>query len=216
MAASMCACTLSWPRVWLTVLAGAVLSLGALLTAATLTSTPALFLGTGLAAFLLISGTGLGVQLARQQIRVALWRADARAGLAIGLSVLGFVLTALVPMHDPRLPPAPVDGLAFWELPTGSRIAHVRREAVGGSGGRAPVVFVHGGPGVADMRGDAAYFGQLAHDGVDVYVYDGVGTGRSSRLADPRAYTLERDVADLASIREQIGAERITWRAVLP
>jgi proline iminopeptidase len=36
-----------------------------------------------------------------------------------------------------------------------------------------------------------------------------VGRGRSSRLADPRGYTLERDVADLDAIRRQIGAERM-------
>jgi proline iminopeptidase len=36
-----------------------------------------------------------------------------------------------------------------------------------------------------------------------------VGRGRSHRLADPRSYTLERDVADLEAIREKIGAERV-------
>lgn len=33
-----------------------------------------------------------------------------------------------------------------------------------------------------DLRGDSEYFGRLARDGFDVYVYDEVGTGRSSRL----------------------------------
>jgi proline iminopeptidase len=59
------------------------------------------------------------------------------------------------------------------------------------------------------MAGDAAYFGQLAGDGAEVYVYDKVGTGRSARLADPREYTLDRDVADLEAVREQIGAPRL-------
>jgi proline iminopeptidase len=71
------------------------------------------------------------------------------------------------------------------------------------------VVFLHGGPGVADMAGDAAYFGQLTKDGFDVWVYDQVGTGRSSRLADARGYTVTRDVADLEAIRRQIGADRM-------
>jgi pimeloyl-ACP methyl ester carboxylesterase len=71
------------------------------------------------------------------------------------------------------------------------------------------VIFLHGGPGVPDMRGDSEYFGRLARDGFEVYVYDMVGTGRSSRLADPRGYTLGRDVADLEAIREKIGAERV-------
>jgi len=71
------------------------------------------------------------------------------------------------------------------------------------------VIFLHGGPGVPDMRGDSGYFGSLAEDGFDVYVYDEVGSGCSSRLADPREYTLERDVADLEAVREEIGAERL-------
>ncbi|HEU5430374.1 MAG TPA: alpha/beta hydrolase, partial [Thermomicrobiales bacterium] len=68
---------------------------------------------------------------------------------------------------------------------------------------------LHGGPGVPDMAGDAAYFGQLVDDGFDLYLDDQVGRGRSSRLADPRGYTLTRDVADLEAIRRAIGAERM-------
>jgi len=59
------------------------------------------------------------------------------------------------------------------------------------------------------MRGDATYFGQLTQDGFDVYVYDQVGSGRSSRLADPTQYTVTRHVADLEAIRQQIGADRV-------
>jgi proline iminopeptidase len=59
------------------------------------------------------------------------------------------------------------------------------------------------------MRGDARYFGQLSREGFDVYVYDMVGRGSSSRLADPREYTLGRDVRDLEEIRQKIGAERV-------
>jgi len=71
-----------------------------------------------------------------------------------------------------------------------------------------PVIFLHGGPGTPDMKGDSEYFGRLARNGFAVYVYDEVGTGRSSRLEDPRRYTLARDVADLEAVREKLGAER--------
>jgi len=200
---------LSWPRVWGTVLVAAATGAGALVVAATRSSTPAVFLGVGLVAFLLAGGLGLTAQLARLPVSVARRPSAARGGVALGLTLLAFILTALVPMGDPRRPPAPVEGQGFWDLATGSHIAYVHRQADGGSRGRAPVVFVHGGPGVADMRGDSAYFGRLAHDGFDVYVYDSLGTGRSSRLSDPRGYTLGRDVADLTAIRERIGARRL-------
>jgi proline iminopeptidase len=71
------------------------------------------------------------------------------------------------------------------------------------------VVFLHGGPGIADMAGDTAYFGQLTTDGFDVWVYDQVGTGRSARLPNPRRYTMARNVADLEAIRLRIGADRM-------
>src|SRR5918992_1876734 len=115
---------------------------------------------------------------------------------------------ALLPMGDPRLPPAPVEGQRAWELSTGSRIAYVRVPAEGRTQ-EAPIIFLPGRPGTPDMAGDSAYFGGLARDGFDVYVYDQVGRGRSSRLADPRGYALERDVADLEAIRRTIGAEKV-------
>jgi len=59
------------------------------------------------------------------------------------------------------------------------------------------------------MAGDADYFGQLTADGFDVWVYDQIGTGRSSRLGDPRGYTIARGVTDLEAIRQQIGTDRL-------
>jgi pimeloyl-ACP methyl ester carboxylesterase len=71
------------------------------------------------------------------------------------------------------------------------------------------VVFLHGGPGIADLAGGAAYFGQLTGDGYDVFIYDRVGTGRSNRLQDPRGSAIAREVADLEAIRQQIRADRL-------
>lgn len=54
-----------------------------------------------------------------------------------------------------------------------------------------------------------ATIGQLARLGHDVYVYDQVGAGFSSRLDNPEGYTVARDVQDLAEIRGVIGAPRV-------
>jgi proline iminopeptidase len=192
----------------LAVLLGVVAGVGALLGAAALTSRPPLFLLAGLAGFcavyllgLLLATHKVGLDRRRRVREVSFF---VGAALVVGL----FVLTALLPMGDPRLPPAPVEGQRFWGLPTGSGIAYVRVPAEGEARG-TPVIFLHGGPGTPDMKGDAEYFGRLAGSGFDVYVYDEVGTGRSSRLEDPRRYTLARDVADLEAVREKIGAERV-------
>ncbi len=191
----------------LVVLVGVVVGLFALLAAATATAAPTLFLLAGLAAC--GATTVLGLLIVTRGVTADRRRRRRRVVAVSALVVVGVVVvSALRPLDDPRALPAPVAGQRFWDLPTGSRIAYVRLIARGHA--RAtPVIFLHGGPGVPDMRGDARYFGQLTRDGFDVYVYDEVGSGRSSRLADPRGYTLARDVADLAAIRRQIGAQRV-------
>jgi len=174
----------------------------------TVTARPGWFLAAGLATFLAVTAAGVALATRRlpdrrrPRARLTGFAAAALAGVAV------FVVTVLVPVGDPPLPPAPVAGQRQWALPTGSRIAYVRRPAVGRPR-PTPVVFLHGGPGIADMVGDAAYFGQLTADGYDVWVYDQVGSGRSSRLADPRGYTIPREVADLEAIRGRIGADRM-------
>lgn len=194
--------------VLLAALFGVASGLCALIGAATITDRPPLFLLAGLIAFcaayllgLLLATRKVGTDR-RRRVRVVSFLAG--TALIVG----AFAWAALMPMDDPRLPPAPVEGQRYWQLPTGSRISYVRVPAEGESR-PMPVVFLHGGPGVPDMKGDARYFGRLAGDGFDVYVYDEVGSGRSSRLVDPRGYTLERDVADMEAIRKEIGAETV-------
>src|SRR5215204_1297723 len=192
----------------LAALLGVVAGLGALIGTATITERSPLFLLAGLLAFCVVYSLGLllttrGVSsLRKRRVRVALFC----TGTALIVGV--FTWMALLPMGDPHLPPSPVEGQRFWELPTGSRIAYVRVPAEGRAR-EAPILFLHGGPGVPDMRGDSQYFGTLAQDGFDVYVYDEVGSGRSSRLTDPRGYTLERDVSDLEAVRKKIGADKV-------
>ena len=194
-------------RLALVVVAAAIAGILALVGAAAASARPAVFLGVGLVVFVAATAAGIALVTRRLPTRRRRTRLVAvTVGVLAGMAV--FVVTALVPVGDPRLSPAPVAGQRFWELPTGSRIAYVHLPARG-TRRPTPVVYLHGGPGVADMAGDAAYFGQLTRDGFDVWVYDQVGTGRSSRLADPRGYTITREVADLEAIRQRIGADRM-------
>ncbi|MEE1805543.1 alpha/beta fold hydrolase [Streptomyces sp. BE133] len=50
---------------------------------------------------------------------------------------------------------------------------------------------------------------ELAADGFEVYSYDQLGAGRSTRLRDITGYTVARQVADLDAIRRTLGADRI-------
>ncbi len=171
-----------------------------------LTPHPAGFLGVGLLVAVAIAGVGV------RWVARGLVRDERRRWLRVAAGVQGLVLAVVaaaiaVPSPEPGMPAQQVAGERYWDLPSGSRVRYVemrpRRQSR-----ETPVVFVHGGPGTPDMAGDAEYFGRLAGDGFDVYVYDAVGSGRSTRLA-PRQYSRDRDVGDLEAIRRRIGARRL-------
>jgi proline iminopeptidase len=124
--------------------------------------------------------------------------------MVFGLAAL-LSLTWLYPGFG-SVRPDPVAGIEWITRPDGSRLAlHVTRAS---APTEPPMIAVHGGPGVADMAHDAPAFAALAIDR-DVYVYDRVGTGASTRLADPTGYTTARGVQDLEAVRVHTGATRV-------
>ncbi|MEQ7123724.1 alpha/beta hydrolase [Actinopolymorpha sp. B11F2] len=181
--------------------------LGALVGVAAVSATPALFLSAGLVVF-------VGASIALVVLVTRRWpdrTRRRRRAILIGTTagIIGFTFTVVVPPAEPALPPEPVAGQASVLLPTGSRIAYVRRPATTREHAE-PIIFLHGGPGVPDLAGDTAYFGQLTRDGHDVYVYAHIGSGASARLADPAEYTMDRHLADLEAFRRHIGADQVT------
>jgi len=144
-------------------------------------------------------------------------RPSRKGGLRIikaiaGFAVFGFLSAAmLIPGDRERQDAAVPENLQYWSLPTGSVLSYVHIEADPSTAGEitTPVLFLHGGPGIPDLQGDARYFGRLAQDGYDVYVYAQAGSGFSKRLEDPTQYSVERDARDLEEIRKQIGADKI-------
>ncbi|MFJ2270682.1 alpha/beta fold hydrolase [Streptomyces sp. NPDC087849] len=184
-------------------LASVAAAAGFLITAFVTTSVP-VFAFAGLA-----SGALVGWLLGRAGF--ALLGAGRRAavlfagGLTVAVAVLAAV-TVFRPLPTSAAAPAP-PGVRFWKLPTGSRIAYVHAPAVG-TARPTPVIFLHGGPGTP-AEGIPAGGRELAADGFDVYSYDQLGSGRSTRLRDVTGYTVARQVADLDAIRRTLGADRI-------
>ncbi|HEX8509563.1 MAG TPA: alpha/beta fold hydrolase, partial [Propionibacteriaceae bacterium] len=147
-------------------------------------------------------------------------RSRAASWLAVAaMVVVGTTGAVTVMRPGPVLDPTPAPpGTRFWSLPTGSRIAYSHQPAVGRAR-PGPVVFLHGGPGTPG-EGLPAVAGNLAADGFEVYAYDQLGAGRSSRLTDVTGYTVARQVADLEAIRVAIDADRLvlvgqSWGATL-
>lgn len=128
------------------------------------------------------------------------------SAVIVGVGTLLLIVTVLAPTSVSQHPAVDVEGMRTVTLPTGSQLAYSARHGEVASA-RPPILFLHGGPGTPDMKGDINYFGRLARDGHDVYVYDQVGSGHSERLDDPRNYTVERHSADLEAFRRYIGAE---------
>ncbi len=173
--------------------------LAALLATATWTARPFVFLATGWATFALGLGGALRLAIGPR------WRWSVVGGAAAVLSAL--IGGALLWPTRTILVPAPA-GVAWVRLPSGVRLAYLRLPAAHPAH-RTKVIFVHGGPGLADMTGDARYLRRLAADGYDVYLFDQLGAGQSSRLANPDDYTLARGVADLELFRRAIHARHV-------
>jgi pimeloyl-ACP methyl ester carboxylesterase len=124
---------------------------------------------------------------------------------------LSLLLMLAATMHAPGAPliaVPPMPNMQSWSLDTGSHIAYTMVPAQG-SVRATPIVFLHGGPGWLIGSSDIAFYSQLSKLGFDVYLYDQVGSGRSSRLADMSQYSTTRQVADLEAIRKIIHADKM-------
>ncbi|TYB42163.1 alpha/beta fold hydrolase [Actinomadura chibensis] len=158
---------------------------------------------------LVVAGTGLLVGLPAFALLGVRRRRGAALLLGAALTAAVAAVASLTVFRPGSLAPtaAPPAGVRFWNLPTGSRIAYVHAPAAG-KPRPTPVVFLHGGPGTPG-EGLPTASAALTANGFDVYAYDQVGAGRSTRLSDVTGYTVARHVADLDAIRAAIGADKI-------
>lgn len=189
------------------VTAGAgVCGLAVLVAVAAVTSVPALFMTAAMTVFLAVGYAGAALVTARRvspgHRRTARWAAFAAGSLVPGAV---FAWAALAPA-----PPAatPVPGASYVRVSTGSTLTVIKLPARGAAS-RPPVIVVHGGPGVPELRDNATAFAFLTGRGFDVYLYAQLGTGGSARLDDPRGYTRERAVADLEALRGRLGLPKV-------
>lgn len=98
----------------------------------------------------------------------------------------------------------------------GGRV-YVRINGDVASSDKAPVIFIHGGPG-GTHTGFAAML-RLAEDR-PVILYDQLGSGKSDRPDNPANWRVERFVEELEAVRATVGAEKLhlagfSWGAAL-
>ncbi len=111
---------------------------------------------------------------------------------------------ATAPANSDWSPPAAERGVA---VPGG--IIWVRVNGTIGPGSAPPVIFIHGGPGGTHI----GFGGMLSLDDQrPVILYDQLDSGLSDHPEDPANWKVERFVAELEAIREDLGVER--WHIV--
>lgn len=195
----------------LVIVLGAVVALAAgglaILLAAAAVPLPVVFLAAGAVTLLgvtvLVVRGGLALGASRRGWRTALVGGVAWTAL-VGVA-FGFLF--LRPFPEMTGGPVPA-GVRFWSLDDGTRLAYVASPATTAERKPTPVIFLHGGPGTP---GEGLPFGtaELNAAGYDVYGYDQIGAGRSTRLDDVTGYTVARNVADLEAVREKVGADQV-------
>lgn len=141
------------------------------------------------------------------------------AKYALLICAVIFLLAVFLPKTYDVPPLQKKRSTQYWILPTGSRIAFSLVPAASKKK-PFPIVYLHGGPGGHIREGLIQTLAPLAREGYDIYFYDQIGSGASDRLADITAYTIERQIRDLAAITEKLGSGRViligqSWGGIL-
>ncbi|MDP2529788.1 MAG: 2-succinyl-6-hydroxy-2,4-cyclohexadiene-1-carboxylate synthase [Candidatus Palauibacterales bacterium] len=87
---------------------------------------------------------------------------------------------------------------------------HVRLSERGGDGTALPVVLLHGFTGSVEAWGEELVEGLVA-TGRRVVAVDLLGHGGSDVPAEPSRYAMERQIADLEEVLDELGVERAAW-----
>ncbi len=193
-----------WTRRILLVLLVTAVQVVLVIAAAAVVSTPAVAIAAAFAASTLAVS---GWAMLRARKHGDLRRRLALAGTAVAVSSAMTLLVVL-----PSSPVAVTAPPGALHLRDGTFLAVHTLEpdaAPAASIDAAPIVAVHGGPGVPWTARDRQVLARLASDR-DVVIYDQVGAGASARLGDPAGYTFERAVRDLEAVVDATGAARVT------
>ncbi len=139
---------------------------------------------------------------------------------AILILLIGFLYKIFLPRHYNVQPREKEINSTFWQLSTGTTVGYTYISSTSKKTQAYPIIYLHGGPGGAISRRVIDDLEPLSEDGFDLYFYDQVGSGTSSRLSDISEYTVQRHVNDLNEIITKINSGKViligqSWGAVL-
>jgi pimeloyl-ACP methyl ester carboxylesterase len=127
--------------------------------------------------------------------------------LLTGVSVIAVL--ALIPITATVKPIQPTADTHYWSMPGNYRIAY-QKVASNNQHKKAPIIFLHGGPGGYIHSSIVKTLAPISNSGRDLYFYDQSGTGLSDRREHPKDTTLHGHAEDLYEIiTRQIKAEKV-------
>ena len=137
--------------------------------------------------------------------------------LTLGILIFGIIFS--IPAEYDVEPFRERKGTQYWNLEVDSKIGYTKVETTI-SKKKDPIIYIHGGPGGRIKDEVIEVLKPLSEQGHDLYFYDQIGSGHSTRLKDITQYSVERHREDLRKIIKIIGAEKVilighSWGACL-
>jgi len=137
--------------------------------------------------------------------------------LIFGMLIFGSIL--LMPIEYDVEPFRERKEIQYWNLEEDVKIGYTKVEKII-SKKKDPIIYLHGGPGGRVKDEVIEVLKPLSEQGHDLYFYDQIGSGHSTRLNDITQYSVERHREDLRKIIKKIGSEKVilighSWGACL-
>ncbi|MCX2680068.1 alpha/beta hydrolase [Galbibacter sp. EGI 63066] len=130
-------------------------------------------------------------------------------GILLGAVLLIFSILVIIPESETIPPIEPRENTKYWEMSEGFNIAYTHLNGID-SLNKAPVIFLHGGPGGYVHSSIIETLGSLTETGHDVYLYDQRGSGLSDRLDKYSDVSFKKHLHDLHEIiTQKIGASKV-------
>ena len=110
--------------------------------------------------------------------------------------------------------------IKLWHLRTGSTIGFTFIPSSLKEPQKYPIIYLHGGPGGAISKRVIDDLKPLSNLGFDMYFYDQVGSGNSTRLSNITEYTVQRHIDDLYEIIKNTNSRKViligqSWGSIL-
>lgn len=108
----------------------------------------------------------------------------------------------------------------LWHLKTGSTIGFTFIPSSLKEHQTSPIIYLHGGPGGAISKRVIDDLKPLSNIGFEMYFYDQVGSGSSTRLSNIKEYTVQRHIDDLYEIIKNTNSKKViligqSWGSIL-